>query len=69
MPNYDFRCQQCSQKFSRRVSIAEKDKVTCPKCEGKAEQIFTGFLYSKPGGESAGSSGCSSSNCRGCSGC
>jgi len=70
MPNYDFRCKKCYHKFSSRVSYQEKDTITCPKCDGKTEQIFTGFLYAKPAGSTAGTGGgCSSSNCSGCSGC
>ncbi|MBO8169640.1 MAG: zinc ribbon domain-containing protein [Thermoanaerobacteraceae bacterium] len=69
MPNYDFKCKQCNHKFSRRVSFSEKDRVTCPKCQGAAEQIFTGFLYSKPSGGGSTGGGCSASSCSGCSGC
>ncbi len=70
MPNYDFRCKECSLKFSRRVGFSEKDKVNCPDCGGKVEQIFTGFLYTKRGKNPESSSGgCSKSSCSGCSGC
>lgn len=43
MPNYDFRCAECGHRFTKMVSISEKDKVACPACRGKkVEQLFTG---------------------------
>lgn len=43
MPTYDFRCADCGHRFTKMVSISEKDKVTCPACQGqKVEQLFTG---------------------------
>ncbi|MBZ4688632.1 MAG: hypothetical protein PWQ96_2299 [Clostridia bacterium] len=69
MPTYDFRCKKCFHKFSKRVSSSEKDKVTCPECNERAEQIFTGFLYKKAAGENGSSGGCSGGSCASCSGC
>ncbi|NLW06984.1 MAG: zinc ribbon domain-containing protein [Clostridia bacterium] len=70
MPNYDFRCNDCSWKFSRQVAIKDKDQVRCPKCGGKVSQLFTGFLYVRKGEPGAGSTGSScSGSCSGCSGC
>lgn len=74
MPTYDFQCESCGHKFSMFTSIQEKDQVTCPQCQGKTKQLFTGFLYkkSKSGGDSAASTtsrSCSASSCAGCSGC
>jgi len=44
MPNYDFKCNTCEHKFSLLVSIADKDKVKCPRCgSGSVRQLFTGF--------------------------
>jgi len=43
MPTYDFQCSRCNHKFSVLTSIAEKDKVVCPKCRSKeVRQLFTG---------------------------
>ncbi len=42
VPNYDFRCKNCGNKFTVMVSISEKDKVTCPECDSKQiTQLFT----------------------------
>ncbi len=54
MPNYDFKCTECGELFSKRVPVSERDKVVCPKCSGKVEQRFTGFGLLK--GSSSGSS-------------
>lgn len=43
MPTYDFQCSRCNHKFTVITSIAEKDRVTCPKCRSKEiRQLFTG---------------------------
>jgi len=59
MPNYDFRCKDCGEAFSKRVSWSEKDKVVCPKCEGKTKQLFTGFGMLKGAGSGSTDSSCS----------
>ncbi|KUO53388.1 MAG: FmdB family transcriptional regulator [Desulfitibacter sp. BRH_c19] len=71
MPTYDYRCLKCSEKFSKFVSLKEKDQVKCPKCDGDTQQLFTGFLYKKTGGgdNSTQSSSCSKNSCSGCKGC
>jgi len=48
MPNYDFQCQECGRKFTKLVSISEKDQVTCPECRSqKVKQLYTGFGVKK----------------------
>lgn len=43
MPTYDFRCADCGKKFTVRVSIKDRDKVTCTYCASKkVDQLFTG---------------------------
>lgn len=70
MPTYDYRCLKCLEKFSKFVSLKEKDQVKCPECDGAAQQLFTGFLYKKTGGEnSAQTSSCTKTSCKGCKGC
>lgn len=50
MPTYDFQCEKCEHKFSIFTSIAEKDKVVCPKCQSKeVKQLFTGFTINTTG--------------------
>ncbi|MHB1419155.1 MAG: FmdB family zinc ribbon protein [Bacillota bacterium] len=70
MPTYDFVCKECSHRFSRFVSIKDKKNVTCPECNsGNVGQRYTGFLYTKSGGDgNSDSGGCSKSSCGGCSG-
>ncbi|HBT20597.1 MAG TPA: zinc ribbon domain-containing protein [Peptococcaceae bacterium] len=75
MPTYDFLCRKCEHRFSRFVSLSNKDKVSCPRCgENDIEQLFTAFNYRISGGSSgrsAVSSGgsCSRSSCSTCAGC
>ncbi|MBO8138576.1 MAG: zinc ribbon domain-containing protein [Desulfotomaculum sp.] len=45
MPTYDFKCKDCGNKFTVIVSISEKDKVKCPKCQSSnIQQLLTGFF-------------------------
>ncbi|MHB1127795.1 MAG: FmdB family zinc ribbon protein [Bacillota bacterium] len=77
MPTYDFICKDCSHKFSRFLSVKDKNSATCPLCtSGNVGQRYTGFFYAKSGGSGDSSSGgggggggCSKSSCGGCSGC
>lgn len=59
MPFYDFRCQECGQEFTKRISWQEKSEVVCPHCGSKKLKEIFGFLgLLKSGGGSAGSGGC-----------
>lgn len=67
MPTFDFECKKCGHRFSEFVSIKDKDKVCCPKCEGTVKQLFTGFLFiskNQPGASSCGT--CSGGSCGTC---
>lgn len=65
MPAYDFRCKTCENKFTVRISISERDKVKCPKCESSSvQQVFTPIAVKGV----AGGGGCDSSNCGPCTG-
>lgn len=69
MPNYDFKCEDCNYKFSKRVSFEKKDEVHCPECEsGNTKQIFTSVMIQ--GGTSSGAPGISGgkSACSTCGG-
>lgn len=49
MPIYEYRCQQCGERFEQRESLAQHEvaKPKCPKCGGeKVTRAFTGF-YAK----------------------
>lgn len=41
MPEYEFECQDCGERFSLEESMSEHEKheETCPKCGG--EQVET----------------------------
>lgn len=39
----DFKCNDCGEKFFEIVSIADRDKVKCPKCGSHdVGQVFEG---------------------------
>jgi putative FmdB family regulatory protein len=42
MPIYEYRCQTCRHRFSRLwLSISQATTPQCPRCEGRAERIFS----------------------------
>ncbi|MGI6331198.1 MAG: FmdB family zinc ribbon protein [Zhaonellaceae bacterium] len=70
MPTYDYVCEDCGNRFTLFISLSKKHEARCSECGSQSvRQLFTGFLYSKPGGSSRGSSGCSGGSCSSCSGC
>lgn len=49
MPTYEYRCDDCGERFSRTESISQhgRKRPTCPKCESvKVTQMFSSF-YAK----------------------
>ena len=38
MPLYEYDCPGCGQAFGKRVSIANADNCTCPRCNNKHPQ-------------------------------
>jgi len=73
MPTYDYFCNCCGSRFSKFVSVSEKNKVRCSGCGcGDITQVFSAFnFFSKGGGHNYGSNnkGCSGRNCSSCPGC
>lgn len=69
MPTFDFRCSDCGHEFSEFVSIKEKDKVRCPKCNSSVKQLFTGFMFIGGSSGDGSCSSCNSGNCGTCGGC
>lgn len=56
VPTYDFRCQECGERFTVKMSWKERDKATCPACGSqKLQQLFTGITIL---GGSSNSGGC-----------
>jgi len=47
MPNYEFRCIKCNEKFSLQISISDYENrktFTCPKCKSnETKRVFSGF--------------------------
>jgi len=41
MPLYEYLCKKCTNKFEARTNFANKDNMCCPKCQSKAQRIFT----------------------------
>ncbi|WP_366924796.1 zinc ribbon domain-containing protein [Metallumcola ferriviriculae] len=64
MPNYDFKCKECGELFSKRVPMNDRGKVICPKCSGKTEQRLTGFGLVKGGSSSSSAGSCGPSGSR-----
>lgn len=49
MPTYTFKCQDCHEEFSLKLTFQEREakEYKCPKCGGKnLEPVFAGF-YAK----------------------
>ena len=43
MAFYDFRCEECGEKFETEQAMLDKHEAPCPKCGGETERIFTSF--------------------------
>lgn len=71
MPVYEYRCEECEERFEIRASFAEKQaglEPTCPACDGRSvKQVITAGLFIRSGARSdASSSGCAPSAGPGC---
>lgn len=66
MPIYEFRCEECGHRFSKRASWSEKAAIRCPECGGdKLREIFGLNFVSSGGGTGAGAGGGSGRACTG----
>ncbi len=51
MPVYEFRCQDCGNKFTVLCGISEKDKLTCPECNSSnIRQVISACGFQIKGG-------------------
>lgn len=58
MPIYEFRCEECGHRFSKRASWSEKAAIRCPECGGeKLREIFGLNFVSSSGNGSCGEAG------------
>ena len=69
MPIYEYRCQDCEEKFEKYVR-AWGDGVSCPSCRGSAvEKQLSTFAFAGAGaegglsGSSGGGCGCGRGGC------
>ena len=59
MPLYEYRCQECGEKFEKLVSFSQSEQVECANCGSEhTQKLVSGFAMA--GGSSSGSSGGSS---------
>ena len=49
MPNYEYRCEDCGEVFSRSEHISEhgSNPPVCPKCKSKRVQAQMSSFYAK----------------------
>ncbi|MDD5255426.1 MAG: zinc ribbon domain-containing protein [Candidatus Omnitrophica bacterium] len=68
MPLYEYRCLDCAATFEYLLRQSNEE-VACPRCRGlRLQRLISTFALA---GESRGSSrcgGCSTHNCKECSG-
>lgn len=41
MPVYEYECTCCSSRFELKKSFDDTDPVSCPKCGGATQRIFS----------------------------
>lgn len=65
MPLFEYKCNDCSQKFEVLVkSSAHEKEVTCPSCKSvNHKKLFSSFSASVSGSATASFGGCSDGSC------
>ena len=63
MPLYEYRCQECGNKFElRRTMSASDEPATCPECASNQSErqlsLFISMVKDSPGLSSGGGCGC-----------
>ena len=49
MPLYEYQCTQCGEEFEQMRSVHQAmEPITCPKCGGVAERLFSSFATNVP---------------------
>lgn len=61
MPLFEFRCQECEERFEELLRRSDDtDDVTCPSCGSrKVEKLQSGFAAHTGSSSSSASTGCS----------
>ncbi len=51
MPTYDYRCEQCGNRFERIQKFSDSPLTSCPKCKGSVKRIVpaTGIVFKGSG--------------------
>jgi len=59
VPVFDFKCQECGNKFDIMVSNRQKEEVRCPTCGAeKVQQLLSAFSSPKTGSMPDSCAGC-----------
>ncbi|MBI4723018.1 MAG: zinc ribbon domain-containing protein [Candidatus Stahlbacteria bacterium] len=71
MPTYEFKCNSCNERFEVCVSISERTKVKCQKCNSReVVQLLSGFyVIGTEQGKGGGASSCTACSRPSCSSC
>lgn len=57
MPLYEFRCNDCGEKFTALVGYFEREKIKCPKCGSKnITQLISACSFTTGSGGGCGGS-------------
>ena len=59
MPIYEYECTCCSSHFELKKSFSDDNPVSCPRCGGSAQRIFSpvSIIFKGPGFYSTDSRG------------
>jgi len=41
LPIYEYECTRCSSRFELKQSFSENTPVSCPRCEGDVQRVFS----------------------------
>lgn len=56
MPMYDYRCEDCRDKFTVLIRWDQKHQVRCPKCDSdQVRELISTFATKSAGGSSSSS--------------
>ncbi len=63
MPIYEYRCQECGEKFEKLVRLSTStSEIECPKCSGRrVEKLISAFSTRTSSTTAASASACTPS--------
>ena len=68
MPIFEYKCQDCSQRFEELVLNSKRAAPSCPQCGGEVERLISTFA-AKSAGEGVADAGFSESSAPMCGSC